>query len=882
MRAFHTCCAMALLCGLVTAAEPVTVGTPGPVDPLWEAIAFDSEPSGGVAGDPCESTQIGNYGVTFAGPNRFRGNVIRTGTTGNELQRFGMELNIPAGLTQLSFWIYKKNIVSGHYVLVTTQQIEAVSAGQSYYWSPEMSEMLAPNSDYAIGVSWEGVTVTYGRDNLANPRPFSHGTIVGTVGESLPLSDELTLVPGSTGAYAMRFCFAPMPGACCVPGTQSCQPNIFQEECEIDLNGYFQGQSTTCQTNPCNFGVCCSLTGACLEPITLDACTEVPGNWSDVDSCNDIAPCPVLAGACCLGTSCIDSMTLADCTAMPNGMFRGNGTECDSIQPECGKGACCSALVTDGCAETTAANCAPDVGSFQGLHTRCIDSAGSCPGRCCVGSMPPTCLANRTPDQCSDFNGVFIGFDNSAMCVGDCAGAGASGKCCLPDGGCALTNLLGCNNLQGVFTSGGNCTAPSACPGTGACCNGSICIELTQAGCLDPIWGGSFLGVGSECTPGICIESDPGGCCIGTSCTPTQLTRIECLALNGEFLGENTTCGPLSCQPFGACCQPNGTCTLLAQSVCVSGGGTFQGDGASCAGVNCPQPQYACCRTGMPCTLATAAMCTSMGGTSQTGVTTCAAAACPAACCLPAGTCLSNQTPAMCTAANGQHLGDGSVCGPNSCPTGACCTGENCLFRTQAGCIGLGGIYEGNGTTCLPNNPCETPDISIVSSVPANGSIDARQPSTLASACTELQGTNLVILTFDGPAAGVVAGDFVITTEPAGTPPTIANVVPSGSDLTIVLTNPIPPQRWTRIAHTASGSSTRIGFLPGDVNNDRSASPVDILKIIDHLNGVETYAIHQTDIDRSGVTNPADVLRVIDLLNGADCYDPYNGATLPP
>lgn len=100
--------------------------------------------------------------------------------------------------------------------------------------------------------------------------------------------------------------------------------------------------------------------------------------------------------------------------------------------------------------------------------------------------------------------------------------------------------------------------------------------------------------------------------------------------------------------------------------------------------------------------------------------------------------------------------------------------------------------------------------------------------------------------------------------------------------LTMVLEVSIPEKHWTRITHIPSGTSTRIGFLPGDVNNDRSSGPVDILKLIDHLNGVETFAIYQTDIDRSGVTNPADVLRVIDLLNGADCYDPYNGATLPP
>ncbi len=176
---------------------------------------------------------------------------------------------------------------------------------------------------------------------------------------------------------------------------------------------------------------------------------------------------------------------------------------------------------------------------------------------------------------------------------------------------------------------------------------------------------------------------------------------------------------------------------------------------------------------------------------------------------------------------------------------------------------------------------CGGTPISIVSSVPPTNWIDARQPSNIVGGCADAPGQSSIALTFSGSTAGVVAGDFTITTNPAGAAPTITNVVNAGNTSTLTLSSRIPTGKWTVFTHTASASSVRLGFLPGDVNNDRTASPVDILKLIDHLNGVEILGIFQTDIDRSGVANPADILREIDLLNGADCYDVWNNVSLP-
>lgn len=171
---------------------------------------------------------------------------------------------------------------------------------------------------------------------------------------------------------------------------------------------------------------------------------------------------------------------------------------------------------------------------------------------------------------------------------------------------------------------------------------------------------------------------------------------------------------------------------------------------------------------------------------------------------------------------------------------------------------------------------------SIMSSVPANGSIDARQPHPISN-MVPAQGWNQATLNFSASASGLTPASFEVSVVPAGGPiPSIMSVVPNGNSASITFTTPIPPGKWTRIRHVASNSSTCLGFLPGDVNNDRTASPIDILKLIDHLNGVEMYQPHQTDVDRSMASNPADILRVIDLLNGADAFDVWNGVSLPP
>jgi len=98
----------------------------------------------------------------------------------------------------------------------------------------------------------------------------------------------------------------------------------------------------------------------------------------------------------------------------------------------------------------------------------------------------------------------------------------------------------------------------------------------------------------------------------------------------------------------------------------------------------------------------------------------------------------------------------------------------------------------------------------------------------------------------------------------------------------VILSKRISLDAWTTITHIESGTSVRVGYLPADVTGDGTAGPLDVLALVDSLNGVGAdRPIWSIDVNRSDSLEPSDVLRQIDLLNGAGEFDPYNGVSLP-
>jgi FtsP/CotA-like multicopper oxidase with cupredoxin domain len=71
------------------------------------------------------------------------------------------------------------------------------------------------------------------------------------------------------------------------------------------------------------------------------------------------------------------------------------------------------------------------------------------------------------------------------------------------------------------------------------------------------------------------------------------------------------------------------------------------------------------------------------------------------ACCQ--GSTCTLQQPSICLGLPGVYQGDGTSCSPNPCivATGACCANNGtCTEATQTTCTGGGGTYQGDGSTC--------------------------------------------------------------------------------------------------------------------------------------------------------------------------------------
>ena len=224
----------------------------------------------------------------------------------------------------------------------------------------------------------------------------------------------------------------------------------------------------------------------------------------------------------------------------------------------------------------------------------------------------------------------------------------------------------------------------------------------------------------------------------------------------------------------------------------------------------------------------------------------------PQACCLPDGRC-KDLSAVVCTLGGGRRRGPGSAC-------------------------------RGDGDGNNIDDACETCPPDPATSIPPNCAIDARQPHRPGNPGA-LQGWDSVAMTFPVGCnvAGAVSGDFTVSVTPAGAAPTVSGVSVAGQTVTVTLSSVIPAQKWTCITHTATGKKVCLGSLPADANGDRTSAPVDILDIIDNLNGVRVPALlpNQCDIDRSALCAPADILSEIDLLNGASGFLVWNGKTLP-
>lgn len=231
----------------------------------------------------------------------------------------------------------------------------------------------------------------------------------------------------------------------------------------------------------------------------------------------------------------------------------------------------------------------------------------------------------------------------------------------------------------------------------------------------------------------------------------------------------------------------------------------------------------------------------------------------------------------------------------NSCTTDSCNESTNHCVNTNNSNSCNDGLYCNGSDTCgggscsmHSGNPCGSPGccdetnnncaLTIVSSDPPNGAIDAREPFDPDG--SNPAGWDSIELTMSGVPGDVSAGDFSISTT-GGTAPNIVGLGINQNVVTLDLDTFIPVGEWTQVTHDCSGASVCLGYLPADADASGASNATDVLEVVDCLNGIITCSIWQCDADRSDVCTSTDVLTVIDLLNGAGAYDPWLDVFLP-
>ena len=183
---------------------------------------------------------------------------------------------------------------------------------------------------------------------------------------------------GLGGTYQGDDSVCPALGACDLPDG-SC--SIATQDACLGLGGTYQGDDSVCPA----LGACQLPDGSCVIG-TQEDCLVQGGNFL-----GDSSECPILTGACRLPDGSCVIGTQEDCLGL-GGIFQGIGTtECQSLPV----GAC--QLPDGSCVVSTEPDCleAGDAGGeYQGDGTTC-NYTGACllPGGCCMDASEEECAA---------------------------------------------------------------------------------------------------------------------------------------------------------------------------------------------------------------------------------------------------------------------------------------------------------------------------------------------------------------------------------------------------------------------------------------------------------------------------------------------------------
>ncbi|MCZ6837570.1 MAG: hypothetical protein O7G85_17475 [Planctomycetota bacterium] len=271
-----------------------------------------------------------------------------------------------------------------------------------------------------------------------------------------------TLPPCSPGADCRAMPTIPHDNSFCEASRNAVSPN--RDVCGEGMCGDFIIRAIVeCGSAD---GACCLPDQTCILTSGQDCASQL-GLFSGIGTeCGP--PCPVLVGACCVGTQCVN-LEKDECEITFSGTWLGPNTDC-AVDDPCGltsSGACC--LPDKTCTEVNAPECLNLGGTYNGNNTFCTVELCDPVGACCIG--------------------------------GSCFGQ------LLTEGNCLATG----GSWAGAGT---DCSDPSICIPKGACCfSTGFCLnDITEGECI-AIGSATWEGEGTVCNPdATCPSSCPSDC----------------------------------------------------------------------------------------------------------------------------------------------------------------------------------------------------------------------------------------------------------------------------------------------------------------------------------------------------------------------------------
>ncbi|MCB9852541.1 MAG: CHRD domain-containing protein [Phycisphaerales bacterium] len=674
-------------------------------------------------------------------------------------------------------------------------------------------------------------------------------------------------------------CVPEPTGACCASGFAG-QFCTITTECECDqlVSSLYFGDGTVCTPNSCESGACCLPNGEC-ELLTELSCTPQCGEFAGIGvACDegslsdelDGNACSIPTGACCIVDSqsahC-EILTECECLQFAQSTYEGDGTDCEStvcVQPI---GACC---LGDGlCIEQSFNFCNGYCGTWLGASSVC-DPGNVCPvqdpeidGACCLNG---SCIDGLYQEvcECSSLNGIWQG--DGTTCADELIDCMA-GRCCLPDGSCIVATAKNCDDACGVSAPPGtfcnnevvaamNMTtteaigthSPPPAPAPTGSGFGAIRLDLNTNELRYYIQFNGLSGpetvshIHGPAAPGVnapAVYALPVGQPKHGSLTLTDpgsypvADQIDDLLAGLWYVNVHTTNHPSGeirgqlsiysapCEPSderGACCMPGDpdpTCQLLSECECDQiPGSVYFGDGSVC--------------TGTVCLLG--------------------------ACCQPDGTCF-NALAEDCTDPCESFQGALNRCDTADCTptTGACCAGPVCSEVTGCVCSQMGGVYQGDGSDCVPN-PC-IPQATMLDL--ACNSLSVYPHVEFVKAFDSSQPVYLAIDPSLHPAIGGVTGDIYVTAAKSelqwDTDPTLTDIRVGGFQ-TVTFSAMDTMSNTFQIAASGelafdAGTGLGVGYdVVIDTNQDGMLDPGDYIDGFSDESGF--YVVH--DLTTSG------------------------------